>query len=85
MIPKDGERMYTFKFDTSNDIDVKTAKLQIELIGNCAAAAQDDDAQLEIDLDLKFKHKYKVKRDLAQTWTDYFPNSKFQFADIHIV
>ena len=83
MIPKDGERMYTFKFDTSNHIDVKTAKLQIELIGNCDA--QDDDAQLDIDLDLMFKSKSKVKHDLAQTLTDYFPNSKFQFADIHIV
>ena len=81
-IPKKGKRMHTFKFNTPNPFDVKTAKLQIELMENCAT--QDTNAQLEIDLDLKFKYKYKVKRDLAHTLTDYFTNSKFQIVDIHI-
>ena len=67
MIPKEGKR-YTFKFDTSNPFDVSTAKLQIELMGKCAA--QDPDAQLETDLDLKFKYKYKVKHVLAHTLID---------------
>ena len=62
MIPKKGKIMYPFKFNTPNPFDVKTAKLQIELMKNCAT--QDTNAQLEIDLDLKFKYKYKVKHEL---------------------
>ena len=74
--------MYKFKFNTSNPFDVTTAKMEIELTGNCDA--QDLDAQLETHLDLKFMHKYKVEHDLAHTLIDYFLDSKFQFADIHI-